>query len=343
MAKMTHDELRGLLEKEEISEAKMETEDGGKAEDDSKAATDEAGDATKKSPGRKGDKLDNGDKTADKMKNGFVNEMKKKVKSKMSEEDDMEDDEDEEDDEEEMDENFSVSAELSSLMEDEATLSESFKTSAKVLFETAINKSRKETIKRLEEQAEARLDEELESFKNELIENVDGYLNYVVDEWMKENKLAVENGIRTEIAEDFMGKLKDLFLESYIDVPESKINVVDELAEKLEEMEGKLNEATDKLILQTEELTEYKKDAIIREASIGLVDTQADKLAKLVEDLEFNDEESFIEKVVTLRDTHFTKKAPNMNLSEEAENFDEEKEISEEMKSYVNALKNFRR
>ena len=122
---------------------------------------------------------------------------------------------------------------------------------------------------------------------------------------MKENELQVENGLRTEIAEGFMSKLKDLFSESYIEVPESKVDLVDELAEQVEELESKLNETTQKVIDQSE-LEEMKKDAIIRESSSDLADTQVEKLKTLVNDLDFEDAEKFAEKVKTVKEAHFS-------------------------------------
>ena len=157
------------------------------------------------------------------------------------------------------------SEDLNALVNEEATLSEDFKAKAEVIFEAAIKSKLAEEIDRLEEKYNEELAEEVESTKSELVEKVDSYLNYVVENWMEENKLAVQSGLRTEIAEKFMNNLKDLFIESYIEVPESKVDLVDELAENVEELENALNETTAKNISMQEELEVLKRDAIIRE------------------------------------------------------------------------------
>ena len=172
--------------------------------------------------------------------------------------------------------------ELNALVESEATLSDEFKEKTAVIFEAAVKSKLSEEIDRLESQYKEELEEELSSTKSEMVEKVDSYLNYVV-----------ENGLRTEIAEGFMSKLKDLFSESYIEVPESKVDLVDELAEQVEELESKLNETTQKVIDQSGELEEMKKEEIIRESSSDLADTQVEKLKTLVNDLDFEDAEKF--------------------------------------------------
>ena len=189
-----------------------------------------------------------------------------------------------------------TSAELDALVESEATLSEEFKQKTAILFETALKSKLSEEVDRLEAQYKAELAEEVSSTKSDLVEKVDNYLNYVVETWMEDNKLAVQNGLRTEIAETFMEKMKDLFTESYIDVPESKVDLVDELAESVDELETKLNEQTQKVIDTTVELEGYKRNTIIREASRDLAETQVEKLKSLVEDVDFGSEEYSLKK-----------------------------------------------
>ena len=162
--------------------------------------------------------------------------------------------------------------ELNALVESEATLSDEFKEKTAVIFEAAVKSKLSEEIDRLESQYKEELEEEISSTKSEMVEKVDSYLNYVVENWMKENELQVENGLRTEIAEGFMSKLKDLFSESYIEVPESKVDLVDELAEQVEELESKLNETTQKVIDQSGELEEMKKEEIKIMNKFGLRD-----------------------------------------------------------------------
>ena len=332
-----HDEM-------EIAEA--QEMDNPEEVDTSVDSVEKAADATKKAKARKGDKAQ-GEKTADKADSGIVEAMKKKMK--MAEEDEMEDEDD--DDEDEMEEmkkgkkmmkkeSYDFSEDLDAIIADEATLSEEFKSKTAVIFEAAVKSKLREEVDRLEEQYEQRLTEELEQMSTDLIEKVDGYLDYVVDEWMKENEVAIQNGIRNEIAEGFMSGLKDLFEENYVDVPDSKIDLVDELAEQNEQLNEKANASIEEVLSLREELNNYKRDAIIREATVGLADTQADKLAKLVEDIDFVDEETFIEKVVTIRDSYFNKKTSNYQLDEEVDQSElTEQTSSPVMQSYLTALR----
>ena len=232
--------------------------------------------------------------------------------------------------------------ELNALVESEATLSDEFKEKTAVIFEAAVKSKLSEEIDRLESQYKEELEEELSSTKSEMVEKVDSYLNYVVENWMKENELQVENGLRTEIAEGFMSKLKDLFSESYIEVPESKVDLVDELAEQVEELESKLNETTQKVIDQSGELEEMKKEEIIRESSSDLADTQVEKLKTLVNDLDFEDAEKFAEKVKTVKEAHFSNEPSGSDeiISEETEGeSDELIETSSSMDRYVSTLR----
>ena len=232
--------------------------------------------------------------------------------------------------------------ELNALVESEATLSDEFKEKTAVIFEAAVKSKLSEEIDRLESQYKEELEEEISSTKSEMVEKVDSYLNYVVENWMKENELQVENGLRTEIAEGFMSKLKDLFSESYIEVPESKVDLVDELAEQVEELESKLNDTTQKVIDQSGELEEMKKEEIIRESSSDLADTQVEKLKTLVNDLDFEDAEKFAEKVKTVKEAHFSNEPSGSDeiISEESEGeSDELIESSSSMDKYVTALR----
>ena len=208
---------------------------------------------------------------------------------------------------------------LKALVNEEATLSDEFKQKAETIFEAAINSKVNAEIDRLEEKYNEELAEEIETTKSDLVEKVDNYLNYVVENWMEENKLAIQNGLRTEIAEDFMGKLKGLFEESYIEVPEGKVDLVDELADQVEELEATVNESTQKAIDMAVELESYKRDAIIREASKDLAETQVEKLKGLAENVDFEDEKTFAEKVAQLKESYFTKatKSQEENIEED--------------------------
>ena len=231
-------------------------------------------------------------------------------------------------------------AELDTLVNNEATLSEEFKQKTAVIFEAAVKSKLSEEIDRLETQYKEELEEEVSSTKSELVEKVDSYLNYVVENWIKENEIAIENGLRTEIAEGFMDKLKDLFTESYIQVPESKVDLVDELAEQVEELETKLNETTQKVIDQSGEIEEMTKDRIINESASDLADTQVEKLKSLVNDLDFESEEKYAEKVNTIKEAHFSQETGSSEESSmiEEDGHDEVMETSPNMDKYITAL-----
>jgi hypothetical protein len=235
----------------------------------------------------------------------------------------------------------SAKTELDTLVDNEATLSEEFKQKTAVIFEAAVKSKLSEEIDRLETQYKEELEEEVSSTKSELVEKVDSYLNYVVENWIKENEIAIENGLRTEIAEGFMDKLKDLFTESYIQVPESKVDLVDELAEQVEELETKLNETTQKVIDQSGEIEEMTKDRIINESASDLADTQVEKLKSLVNDLDFEDAEKYAEKVKTIKEAHFSQETGSSDESPmiEEDGHDEVMETSPNMERYVSTLK----
>ena len=219
-------------------------------------------------------------------------------------------------------------------------MSDEFKQKAEIIFEAAIQSKLTDEIDRLEEKYNEELEAEIQTTKSDLVEKVDNYLNYVVEGWMEENKLAIQNGLRTEIAEDFMNKLKDLFTESYIEVPEGKTDMVDELATQVEDLESKLNETTEQAIEQAVELENLKKDAIIREHSKDLADTQVEKLKSLVGDVDFEDEETFTSKVATVKESYFTKNTTT-NSGEVIAEDEEAPTVQAEgsMASYLSAIK----
>lgn len=334
----------------EIVEA--QAHDPKNAEAQSVASVDKAGEATGTAPKRKGDqsKKDPMPKMPG-TKAGMINAMYMKA-SKMKKEDlaDMYGkimaesvDEDGEVvlDTTDLDYNTDFSSDLNALVNEEATLSEDFKAKAEVIFEAAIKSKLSEEIDRLEEKYNEELDAEVTATKEDLVEKVDSYLNYVVENWMDDNKLAIQTGLRTEIAEGFMNNLKDLFTESYIDVPESKVDLVDELAETVEELEEKLNNTTGQAIAMAEELESYKRDAIIAEHSKDLADTQVAKLKSLVEDVDFDNEETFSKKVATVKESYFTKETANVDTTEiETEDGNDDiVETTGSMAQYISALK----
>lgn len=242
-------------------------------------------------------------------------------------------------------ESYDFEAGLDGLMEEEATLSEDFKAKTAVIFEAALKSKLSEEVSRLEEEYETRLNDEVTAMHTDIVEKVDSYLNYVVENWMEENKMAIQNGLRTEIAEDFMTGLKGLFEESYIDVPESKVDLVDGLAEQVEELEGKLNETTEQVISMSEELVQYKRKAIIAEAAEDLAETQAEKLNSLVDSLDFEDEETFASKVATVKESYFKKSQSSSEelVEETGEDADEVVATSSSMDRYLSALRSTQR
>ena len=232
------------------------------------------------------------------------------------------------------------SSDLNALVNSEATLSEEFKGKAQTIFEAAINSKVAAEIDRLEEKFNEELEAEVSTTKEELVNKVDSYLNYVVENWMEENKVAVQTGLRTEIAEKFMNNLKDLFTESYIEVPESKVDLVDDLAAEVEELEETLNNQTAKTIAMTEELEGYQREAVIREASYDLAETQIEKLKSLTDSIDFDNVEQFTDKVNTVKESYFKKRQMTSELDNLEEDTDDNTvETSGSMSQYLTALK----
>ena len=212
-----------------------------------------------------------------------------------------------EDKEESTEMNIDLSDDVKALVSTDADLSEEFKEKAATIFETAVKTRIQEQVKVLEAQYEKKLSNETETIKEAMTEKVDSYLNYVVEEWMKENELAVERGIRTEIAEDFITGLKDLFKEHYIDVPEEKYNVLDDLTNQTKDLESKLNEQIEKNVNLTKEVSELNKRETIAEVSEDLTDTETEKFISMAENVEFDSAEKFKEKLETIKESYFPK------------------------------------
>ena len=318
-------------------------EANGSDEEASVKSADMAADASGSAPKRKGDNTaqDPMPKTKAALMAAMMHKMQKMDKKSLQAVYKMEGVEVDEDaiveDAPKVDINYEAdfSEDLNALVAEEATLSDEFKSKAETIFEAAIKSKLSEEIDRLEEKYNEELAEEISSTKADLVEKVDSYLNYVVEQWMEDNKVAVQAGLRTEIAEKFMNNLKGLFVESYIDVPESKVDLVDELAVEVEELEDKLNESTGKIIEMTEELETFKRNEVIREASKDLAETQIEKLKNLVADFDFSDD--FAQKVATVKESYFNKPATTEVVTEEDETF--EVETSDVMGQYLNAIK----
>ena len=205
-------------------------------------------------------------------------------------------------------------------------LSEDFKAKASTIFEAAVAAKVISEVNQRAEKLEDDYKEELSKAKEELTssmtEKTDGYLSYVVEEWMKENELAVERGVRSELVEDFMSGLKNLFTEHYIDIPEEKVDLVDDLFEKVEELEKKLDESVNSNVETKQELSKYKKDEALRTVSEDLADTEKEKLEKLSDGVDFEDEEQYKEKLGVIKENYFpqSSKETVQPLTEEVEN-----------------------
>ena len=189
-------------------------------------------------------------------------------------------------------------------------LSEEFREKAKVVFEAALNSKVKEIQEALETQYATQLEEAKEELKTSLVERVDSYLEYVCEEWMTENELAVEHGIKSEMTESFLSGMKNLFEEHYVTIPEDKYDVLESMVEKLDDMETKLNEQIDKNIGLNKRLAESSAQDVLTQVSSGLAETQKEKLASLAESVEFESEEEYREKLETLKESYFSRTAP---------------------------------
>lgn len=226
-------------------------------------------------------------------------------------------------------------------------LSEEFKQKAATIFEAAVLSRVKQEVAKLDEAFEVRLQEQVEEIKEGLVEQVDGYLDYVVEQWMTQNEIALERGMKSEILENFVSGLKNLFEEHYIDVPEEKFDVMEALEERVEQLESKLTEQTEVNAELVEEITSYQKSQIVATVSEGMVQTDKEKFAALVEEISFDNAESFRKKAQTIRESYFTtKKATttvvNSIVTDEPVMIREEKALPTNMKSYLSVLDNLK-
>ena len=222
-------------------------------------------------------------------------------------------------------------------------LSEEFKAKAKTIFETALKTKVAEVRKLLEQQYEEKLGEEIIEAKEALAERVDSYLEYVADEWFTENQLAVENGLKEELTQSFLGGMKSLFEEHYVQIPEDKYDVLESMVEKLDDMESKLNEQIEKNISLNKRLAESVADGILDEVSEGLASTQKEKLASLAESVEFESENNYREKLETLKQSYFAQKSsPAVKTETLSEGLDATPEsIDGSMAAYLKTLQSF--
>jgi len=229
---------------------------------------------------------------------------------------------------------INVKEDIDALVEGEE-LSEEFKTKASTIFEAAVHQKVMEIatgkIDELEKEYQSNLQEEIVSFRDELTEKVDGYLNYVVEEWMKENEIALDSSLKSELTEEFIGGLKNLFTEHYIEVPDEKVDIVESLYDKVEELEGKLNSQIDDNVQVTSELNEYRKDKILEEVCEDLADTQSEKMKSLVEGVSYEDDkDDFENKVKTIKESYFPNQTKqDENVEQESDGSSDGEEVSD--------------
>ena len=234
-----------------------------------------------------------------------------------------------------------IDADVAALLQGEE-LSEEFQEKAKTIFEAAINSRVAEIQEALEESYATVIEEQVVAFKSEITERVDSYLEYVSAEWLEENALSVEEGLKSEMSESFLSGLKGLFEEHYVSIPEERYDVLESMVNKLDEMEGKLNEQIDRNVALNKRLAESVTDGILSDVSEGLAVTQKEKLASLAEGVEFESETEYREKLVTLREAYFPSKPASAQHRDSSEYMAEEatmnQEVSGYMGSYLTAL-----
>jgi hypothetical protein len=219
---------------------------------------------------------------------------------------------------------------VEALFSDDSTISEEFKSKVSTIFEARVN----DRVAQIEEETEAKyagmLEEAVESIRADLTEKVDDYLSYVVEQWMNDNQIAIESGLRAELTEDFIAGMRNLFAEHYIDVPAEKVDLVDELASKVEELESQVNEEIERAVELKKALVESRKVEMTREVCEGLTATQVEKIKSLAESVEFSTEDEYKQKLETIRENYFpsgAKKASEAQLHEQIEDAEDEKKV----------------
>jgi len=234
--------------------------------------------------------------------------------------------------------NINVKEDVDALVDGE-DLSEEFKQKAATIFEAAVKSKIRSEVERIVEESKDSKDVEVETFKEEMTEKVDTYLNYVVEEWIKENELAIERGLKGEIAEDFISGLKQLFEDHYIDVPDEKYDVLEAQSEKIAELEGRLNEEIQKNVEGKEVKDILVREQVISEVSEDLADTEIEKFKSLTQDVEFSDEESFKEKLNTLKESYFPKLlADGDSFNDVEDSTAQDIDTTDSMRKYMSAI-----
>jgi len=225
-----------------------------------------------------------------------------------------------------------VKEDVDALFADDSTISEDFKSKVSTIFEARVE----DRISQIEEEVESKyagmLEEAVDAIRSELTEKVDDYLSYVVEQWMTDNEIAIESGLRSELTEDFISGMRNLFAEHYIDVPDEKVDLIDELASKVEELESKINEEIERGIELSKELVESRKIEMIHVVTEGLTQTQVEKIRALAESVEFSTEDEYFTKLETIRENYFPsgiKKGNAQQLQEQVEEANEAEVIND--------------
>ena len=230
---------------------------------------------------------------------------------------------------------------VKALVGDESDLSEEFKQKAATIFESAVKARLVEEIEKLESEYATKVSEGTSKAREEIVEKVDAYLNYVVEEWMKDNELAIEKGLRSEISEDFISGLKNLFESHYIDMPAEKYNVIENQTAEIEELKKKLDDSVDKTVELNSKVGEFTRGDILQDVASNLADTEKDKLKSLAENIEYNDAEDFKKKVETIKDSYFPKSKANVETSTVADD-NSIPNLTGSMAAYTAAISNFK-
>jgi hypothetical protein len=302
-----------------------------------------------------GEELEEGRMTKSEMINAMYEKIKKMEGMKATDiqaaygammKDESMDDEEEKMDESTLEERLAgvdVSEDVTALTEGE-DLSEEFKGKAATIFEAAVKSKLRSEVERIESAKTQEVAEEINRVRDELTEKVDAYMNYVVEEWMKENELAIERGLKGEIAEDFITGLKGLFEEHYIDVPDEKYDILEAQSEKIDELESKINEQIEKSASLKKENDQLVRESVFAKVSSDLADTEVEKFKSLAEDVDFNGEESFTEKLNTLKESYFPKATAIAESVDSETNGDDSNDTTGAMAAYMAAIsKNVKR
>jgi|SRR6056300_956843 len=302
-----------------------------------------------------GEELEEGRMTKSEMINAMYEKIKKMEGMKATDiqaaygammKDESMDDEEEKMDESTLEERLAgvdVSEDVTALTEGE-DLSEEFKGKAATIFEAAVKSKLRSEVERIESAKTQEVAEEINRVRDELTEKVDAYMNYVVEEWMKENELAIERGLKGEIAEDFITGLKGLFEEHYIDVPDEKYDILEAQSEKIDELESKINEQIEKSASLKKENDQLVRESVFAKVSSDLADTEVEKFKSLAEDVDFNGEESFTEKLNTLKESYFPKATAIAESVDSETDGDDSYDTTGAMAAYMAAIsKNVKR